>query len=208
MTDSQSVADAKADRRAQLLEVGKTRLVRDGYAKTSVAAIVRDAGVAQGTFYLYFKSKQELVRELRRQVFFTYAAVLDEVATLDVPEDERVAILIRRMSDVVRDNLELERAFRTAESAQTTELAALEGRARLAERTQRGLATGVESGRFAAHASELAAPFIVTLFDNVLFEAHAYGRPAPVDVVVREGIRFALAALGVEGPRIDELCRP
>lgn len=179
--------------------------MRDGYAKTSVAAIVRDAGVAQGTFYLYFQSKQDLVRELRREVFFAYSGVLDEVSRLDVPEDERVAILIGRMSELVRDNLELERAFRTAESAESTELAALEGRARLAQRTREGLRSGMETGRFAAHTSELAATFIVTLFDNVLFEAHAYGRPAPVDVVVREGIRFALAALGVSGDRIDEL---
>jgi len=33
---------------------------KNGYFNTKVSDIVKDAGVAQGTFYLYFKSKEEM----------------------------------------------------------------------------------------------------------------------------------------------------
>ncbi len=36
-------------------------MTKNGFEKTSVSQIVKHAGVAQGTFYLYFKSKSELV---------------------------------------------------------------------------------------------------------------------------------------------------
>ena len=70
MTDSQSVErspSAKA-RRRQLLEVARRRFLEVGYAQTSVSAIVKEAGVAQGTFYLYFPSKEAVLVSLRGEV--------------------------------------------------------------------------------------------------------------------------------------------
>lgn len=40
-----------------------------GYEKTSVSQIVKQAGMAQGTFYLYFKSKNALVSAIANKIF-------------------------------------------------------------------------------------------------------------------------------------------
>jgi len=52
-------------RRQQLLQVAEELSLESGYGKTSVSRIVKTAGVAQGTFYLYFASKEARSSGLR-----------------------------------------------------------------------------------------------------------------------------------------------
>ncbi len=42
-----------------LLEIGKVLLLQYGIKKTTVDDIVNEANIAKGTFYLYFKSKED-----------------------------------------------------------------------------------------------------------------------------------------------------
>lgn len=54
--------------RRKLLEAAETEIGEKGYARTSVAGITKRAGVGQGTFYLYFPSKDDVLRELVRDM--------------------------------------------------------------------------------------------------------------------------------------------
>jgi AcrR family transcriptional regulator len=54
--------------RGALLAAAETLFGRDGYHGTGVTDITREAGVAQGTFYLYFPGKEEIFRELVRDL--------------------------------------------------------------------------------------------------------------------------------------------
>lgn len=48
------------DRRTQLLHAARTVFAKKGYEDATVSEIVGRAGVAQGTFYLYFPGKESL----------------------------------------------------------------------------------------------------------------------------------------------------
>lgn len=50
--------------RERILKAAETVFGKKGYFPASVADIVREAGVAPGTFYLYFKSKQHVFADL------------------------------------------------------------------------------------------------------------------------------------------------
>ena len=50
----------RPDRRTQLLSAARNVFSRKGYEEATVAEIVGRAGVAQGTFYLYFPGKEAL----------------------------------------------------------------------------------------------------------------------------------------------------
>ena len=52
--------------RRKILEAAEHVFGRDGFHRASVVDITRTAGVAQGTFYLYFPSKEALFVELVR----------------------------------------------------------------------------------------------------------------------------------------------
>ena len=54
--------------RKRILDAAETEFGENGFARTSVASIVNRAGVAQGTFYLYFPSKDDVLRELVRDM--------------------------------------------------------------------------------------------------------------------------------------------
>ena len=56
----------QAETHRELLESGARAFSKYGYYGTSVAAVARDAGVGHGTFYLHFKDKQALFREIVR----------------------------------------------------------------------------------------------------------------------------------------------
>jgi AcrR family transcriptional regulator len=45
-------------RRKELMDVAEELFLENGYEETAVSDIVKKAGVAQGTFYYYFKSKE------------------------------------------------------------------------------------------------------------------------------------------------------
>lgn len=207
MNDSQSVSDTPRRgteaRRRQLLDVARRRFVCDGYAGTSVSAIVREAGVAQGTFYVYFESKQAVLAELRREVFRDYASSLTAAAEAPGDADARLVEVVLAMVAVVRRNLELERVFRESESAHDLELAALQGRAKLAQMAAVLLAEGV--GPLELPDAALTAQLLVTLFDTVLYESLAYERPAPAAATVQAALRLVLRGLGVSEPRLEEL---
>ena len=52
-------------RRRELMDAGERILLRKGFASTTIDDVTRAAGVAKGTYYLYFKSKDDLAAALR-----------------------------------------------------------------------------------------------------------------------------------------------
>src|SRR5579862_7413974 len=50
--------------RRRLLDAAEDVFAELGYHDASIVRIVERAGVAQGTFYIYFRSKQEIFEEL------------------------------------------------------------------------------------------------------------------------------------------------
>jgi TetR/AcrR family transcriptional regulator, transcriptional repressor for nem operon len=54
-------------RRSDLLDAAQSLVVEKGVAATTLDDVTRRAGVAKGTFYLYFRSKDDLVAALQQR---------------------------------------------------------------------------------------------------------------------------------------------
>jgi AcrR family transcriptional regulator len=67
-----------ADRRTQLLQAARTVFARKGYEEATISEIVRRAGVAQGTFYLYFPGKEALAGAFAELISERFAELADE----------------------------------------------------------------------------------------------------------------------------------
>jgi AcrR family transcriptional regulator len=63
------MARDKEERRKQILDSALEEFSESGYYATKVSMIVARAGIAQGTFYLYFKDKRSIFEELL-DIFF------------------------------------------------------------------------------------------------------------------------------------------
>jgi TetR/AcrR family fatty acid metabolism transcriptional regulator len=57
-------AAAAGDKRESIMRAATKVFARSGYFNSKVADVAREAGVADGTVYLYFKSKEEILRSI------------------------------------------------------------------------------------------------------------------------------------------------
>lgn len=78
VTESRTLSEA--ERRQQILGAARAVFDEKGYESATVSDIVRRAGVAQGTFYLYFPSKKAVVVGLARRPMELVAQDLQAVA--------------------------------------------------------------------------------------------------------------------------------
>ncbi|HZG53984.1 MAG TPA: TetR/AcrR family transcriptional regulator [Pyrinomonadaceae bacterium] len=77
------------DKREAILRAATKVFAENGYFNSKVADVARGAGVADGTVYLYFKSKEEILRSIfERGVNDAVAAARAETAALDDPREK------------------------------------------------------------------------------------------------------------------------
>ncbi|KYO49966.1 transcriptional regulator [Tistrella mobilis] len=83
-------------RRDELMDAAEALFLRKGFATTSVGEIVVEAGVAKGTFYLYFKTKDDVLDALRTRFIEGFCEKLDmALAAADRDWPDRIDIWVR-----------------------------------------------------------------------------------------------------------------
>ncbi len=179
----------------------------EGYSSTSVSAIVRAAGVAQGTFYLYFKNKEQILVHLRTEVLRDYIASF-EAGRQRRPAEKADARLVDGLGEIfksVKRHRDLVRVFREATSGEQTERLWIEGRETFASPFAELIQEGVDDGSFQTDDPRITAHLGLAVFDDLLYEALEYGKPASGRQTLIHGTRFLLRALGSPAARVDEL---
>ena len=84
-----SARAAAGDKRETIMRAATKVFARNGYFNSKVADIAREAGVADGTVYLYFKSKEEILRSIfERNTTEAVAAGREELAKIKDPREK------------------------------------------------------------------------------------------------------------------------
>jgi AcrR family transcriptional regulator len=104
---------AKDERRAQLLSAARKVFGEKGYHAATVDDITRAAGVAKGTFYLYFPEKKNIFYELIEGFFDRVTRAWRSVSTDGAASAEvffsRVEQAAHALAEIFRDNRDLVR---------------------------------------------------------------------------------------------------
>ena len=82
---------SSADMRQHLIDIAKALMAEKGYTAVGLAELVAAAGVPKGSFYYYFKSKEEFGQALLDDYFSTYLQTVD--ALLGGPGNARERLL-------------------------------------------------------------------------------------------------------------------
>lgn len=96
------------------MAAARTIFSERGYHETTVEDITRAAGVAKGTFYLYFQEKREIFLAIIRDLLDTVKAIGTSVSDL-APSDHPLAFMQRaeaaalRLMEIFADNRALAR---------------------------------------------------------------------------------------------------
>ena len=193
------VVDREA-RRAELVSAAASVFTQRGVANTAVSDIVKEAGVAQGTFYLYFDSKDD--------------AILAVVERMADAMTEATAARTEAPSSAVDKLLALRNVLAEAGSEpEAAELVDLMHRRenrllhdRLAEDLTRRLVPlleaiveqGVADGDFRVDDSRAAAWFVLAGLQSVELAGTAISE---MPAALTKATEFALRALGYQGPQ-------
>lgn len=120
------VGDSREDREAVIIAAGLAEFLEKGYAATRVDDVARRAGVAKGTVYLYFPSKEDLFHAVIRHSIAPLVDVVEAVAA--TPGASAAAVLKQVLATLYAEVAGTERreVFRLliAESGRFPQLAA------------------------------------------------------------------------------------
>ncbi len=90
----QARADKSADKRERILKAAIKVFARKGFYATRVSEIAKAAGVADGTIYLYFRNKDDVLVSVFESRITRLVEVLREVVDSPAPFEERFRRLV------------------------------------------------------------------------------------------------------------------
>jgi AcrR family transcriptional regulator len=190
------------DRRAQLLDAALAVFGAEGYSAAKVSDIVARAGVAQGTFYLYFRSKQEVVLALfeRFQEALIEARRSSEQGAPATPEQFRAAFLekTRAILRAALAHRPLTALFMKEAMGADPELAGRlrEFHQRMADLSEEGLRQAAAAGLIRPLDPRVAALAINGMWERVLTEYLLCGQAEPdVDRLAEQLVSLQLDGL-------------
>jgi TetR/AcrR family transcriptional regulator, fatty acid metabolism regulator protein len=94
-----------ADKREAILRAAVKVFARRGYFNSKVADIAKEAGIADGTVYLYFKSKDEILHSIFDRAMEEFIAEgKKELAEIENPKDK-----LRRIAELHLEKLGADR---------------------------------------------------------------------------------------------------
>ncbi|MGH2347104.1 MAG: TetR/AcrR family transcriptional regulator [Chloroflexota bacterium] len=91
-------ADAGEERIGQIIDASLTVFAREGFARARIEDIAHEAGLAKGTLYLYFKSKDAIIASILKVVFRQELRLLRAHQGSDAPVSEQLRELTRQLA--------------------------------------------------------------------------------------------------------------
>jgi AcrR family transcriptional regulator len=101
----------RQDRRAAILAAARIAFAQKGYAGASIIGIARASGIADGTVYKYFASKQDLLFLVMRQFYEALIAEVEHGVARQATLPARLRFLVRRQIEAFVEDEDLCRLF-------------------------------------------------------------------------------------------------
>jgi TetR/AcrR family fatty acid metabolism transcriptional regulator len=97
----------EADKHEQIIEAAVRVFARNGYYNSRVSDIAREAGIASGTIYLYFKTKDEILVTLFREKMAEFVATVRKAIAAEPDAVAKLRRLIGLHFKLLEDHSEM-----------------------------------------------------------------------------------------------------
>jgi len=91
------------ERKKELIDIAEQLFIKKGYEQTAVSDIVKKAKVAQGTFYYYFKTKEEILDLITERYISLNVEGYEKIANEEGPDALEKIIKIFQFSSSFRN---------------------------------------------------------------------------------------------------------
>ena len=82
-------------------------IAQNGYHQAQVSKIAKEAGVADGTIYLYFKNKEDILISVFREKMAVFTDYVKEILEMDLSASDKLSKLIENHFRVLHEDREL-----------------------------------------------------------------------------------------------------
>ena len=108
MASGRERSSRSSDKRERILTAAVKVFARAGFYNARISEIAREAGVADGTIYLYFKSKDDLlISAFEDRIAWLISRLQNELSTLEGGPLEQLRLCMRLHLNVVLEQPEL-----------------------------------------------------------------------------------------------------
>ncbi len=181
--------EAKRSRRkdarpAEIVSAALALFAERGFGATKLEDVAKAAGIAKGTLYLYFPTKEDLFRAVVRQELLpTLERIEEAVAAYAGPSGDMLRLLASRFTTVMESDLGSIPKLVVSEAGNFPEVAqfyADEVVARVFRLFDRILQRGIERGEFRPVETAQVLPIFVGPVLLMLLWRHSVGRHTPM----------------------------
>ena len=163
------------ERRNEILDAAERLFISKGYGKTTINDILQEVGIAKGTFYYYFKSKEEVMDAVvMRFIDFGTEAVKQVTENKDLTAAEKLRILFTQDVTKSENKDEILEEFHQAEDAEMHQKSLLMSIERLTPLITDVVLQGIEEKYFDTPYPKEIVEFILIvmnmIFDEGLFK--------------------------------------
>lgn len=184
------VVKAPEERRRELMAAARELFVKVGYEKTSISDIVKHIGVAQGTFYWYFQSKDEILQAILREMLEHWLAVVEGLgARSDLGAIAKFQAIERAILELAFEHPDLMETLHVKANASVHDQVTAEALGRILPIIAAIIRQGEAEGTFQVENPEAAAFFLLTVV-NGFFDQMTRGHGAGPDGVAPTGGNF------------------
>ena len=168
------ISKAPEERRLEIIQTAERLFKELGFANCSVDMIIREIGVAKGTFYYYFKSKEEVLGAIVDHALSHIIEMTEQVADEpSLPALEKMKMLLSDSHVGDEDARELAELLHTPENRELHEITNIQTVLRLSPVFARIIEQGNAEGVFACERPLETFQFLLTgaqfLLDGGLF---------------------------------------
>jgi AcrR family transcriptional regulator len=193
-------AKPQEERRSDLLNAAAAIFSRDGVTDAKIEDITEFANVSKGTFYLYFRSKDEAAAELWRRYIDEFIRIGESILNDQaVPTGARLVGVFQTLTQFVLSNAAFHRNLYRAAEAESVKSAANQ---RLIDLIGAVVHHGVEIGELHCEQPELTVRMMFHGVCDSVNDLIRSKRPIQTDVLIRTAGRVAHTVFGVGKPRV------
>ncbi|GAE26151.1 fatty acid degradation regulator YsiA [Halalkalibacter wakoensis JCM 9140] len=88
----------------QIIDAAVKVIANHGYHQAQVSKIAKEAGVADGTIYLYFENKEDILTSLFEEKLGSFVEYIRTQLTSDLSTEKKFLILIRKHLEQLQDD--------------------------------------------------------------------------------------------------------
>lgn len=174
----------REQRRKDILGAAAELFAQQGYEKTTVSQIVQKAGMAQGTFYLYFDSKEHVRMGVHEQIINEIVEKSLSVKAMEADPFKKIELMLLAGVDTMKRHQDLMRVIHREVSCE----AIYDEESREMNRKLLGpvceiLQEGMDSGVFAKADPTITAYLLIGMVERITRSALLWGEPAPLEQV-------------------------